>query len=179
MPEVADQVRIIYAGRVQAWNTYSNCKKMSDCEDIDGFMVSTASYTPEFIDIVNVRENDRPQEKERQKKKGNTFKYSVNSSSHMTKEATAKRRKEREERGEKIEEEEKQAEVDEETCTEERNEDKTEKRNKKDGSFKKQANKDVIQTKEAQREVKKLSLRSQLLSKRWQQRTLVTLLPYL
>jgi len=48
---VADAVRIIYGGSVNA----ANCKELSNQPDIDGFLVGGSSLKPEFVDIVNAR----------------------------------------------------------------------------------------------------------------------------
>ncbi|KAH7647053.1 triose-phosphate isomerase [Cryptosporidium bovis] len=45
----SESVRIIYGGSV----TPENCKAMTLCQDIDGFLVGGASLKPSFIEIVN------------------------------------------------------------------------------------------------------------------------------
>lgn len=47
--EAAQTIRIIYGGSV----TGANCQELSQCPDIDGFLVGGASLKPEFKDIVN------------------------------------------------------------------------------------------------------------------------------
>ncbi|KAK8802617.1 hypothetical protein WA171_006293 [Blastocystis sp. BT1] len=48
-PAVAENVRIIYGGSVNA----KNCDNLISKEDIDGFLVGGASLKPEFIQIIN------------------------------------------------------------------------------------------------------------------------------
>jgi len=50
-PDVAENIRIIYGGSVNA----KNCKELSTQKDIDGFLVGGASLKPEFVDIVNAK----------------------------------------------------------------------------------------------------------------------------
>ena len=47
-PEVADAIRSIYGGSVNAGNS----QELAGQEDIDGFLVGGASLKPEFIDII-------------------------------------------------------------------------------------------------------------------------------
>ncbi|KZV71064.1 triose phosphate isomerase [Peniophora sp. CONT] len=49
--EVAEAVRIIYGGSVNA----KNCKELGTQPDIDGFLVGGASLKPEFVDIINTK----------------------------------------------------------------------------------------------------------------------------
>lgn len=49
-PAVARAVRIIYGGSVKG----SNCQSLSNCPNIDGFLVGGASLLPEFVDIMHV-----------------------------------------------------------------------------------------------------------------------------
>ena len=49
--EVAQSVRILYGGSVNA----KNCKELAKKADIDGFLVGGASLKAEFIDIINAR----------------------------------------------------------------------------------------------------------------------------
>ena len=46
---VADKVRIIYGGSVNA----KNCNELGQQADIDGFLVGGASLKPEFVNIIN------------------------------------------------------------------------------------------------------------------------------
>ena len=46
---VADKVRIIYGGSVNA----KNCNELGKQADIDGFLVGGASLKPEFVNIIN------------------------------------------------------------------------------------------------------------------------------
>jgi len=46
--EVADSVRIIYGGPINA----ANCVELSEVEGVDGFLVSDASLTTEFLEIA-------------------------------------------------------------------------------------------------------------------------------
>ena len=48
-PAVAEKVRIIYGGSVNA----KNCDNLISKEDIDGFLVGGASLKPEFVQIMN------------------------------------------------------------------------------------------------------------------------------
>ena len=48
--KVALETRIQYGGSVNA----KNCKELSECPDIDGFLVGGASLKPEFADIVRI-----------------------------------------------------------------------------------------------------------------------------
>lgn len=48
-PAVAESVRIIYGGSVNA----KNCDNLISKEDIDGFLVGGASLKPEFVQIIN------------------------------------------------------------------------------------------------------------------------------
>jgi len=50
-PMVARTTRIIYGGSVTA----SNCKKLGEKPDIDGFLVGGASLKPDFIEIIHAR----------------------------------------------------------------------------------------------------------------------------
>ncbi|KAI0030549.1 triose phosphate isomerase [Vararia minispora EC-137] len=50
-PAIADAVRIIYGGSVNA----KNCKETGNQPDVDGFLVGGASLKPEFVDIVNTK----------------------------------------------------------------------------------------------------------------------------
>ncbi|CAH1776121.1 unnamed protein product [Owenia fusiformis] len=50
-PAVAQNVRILYGGSVNA----ANCKELGTQPDIDGFLVGGASLKPEFVDIINAR----------------------------------------------------------------------------------------------------------------------------
>ena len=47
--EVADKVRIIYGGSVNA----KNCDELGKQADIDGFLVGGAALKPEFVNIIN------------------------------------------------------------------------------------------------------------------------------
>jgi len=47
--EVADSVRILYGGSVNA----KNCKELAGKADVDGFLVGGASLKPEFSEIIN------------------------------------------------------------------------------------------------------------------------------
>ncbi|CAM9615628.1 unnamed protein product [Discosporangium mesarthrocarpum] len=47
-PDVAESLRIIYGGSVKA----ANAGALSDCTDIDGFLVGGASLKPEFVDVI-------------------------------------------------------------------------------------------------------------------------------
>lgn len=47
--EIANNVRIIYGGSVNA----KNCSELAQLPDVDGFLVGGASLKPEFTDIVN------------------------------------------------------------------------------------------------------------------------------
>eukprot|EP00127_Corallochytrium_limacisporum_P006509 Clim_evm40s229 gene=Clim_evmTU40s229 len=51
-PEIANSLRIIYGGSVNA----KNCKELATKPDIDGFLVGGASLKPEFVDIINSRD---------------------------------------------------------------------------------------------------------------------------
>ena len=48
-PAVAENVRIVYGGSVNA----KNCDNLISKEDIDGFLVGGASLKPEFVQIIN------------------------------------------------------------------------------------------------------------------------------
>jgi triosephosphate isomerase len=50
--KVAEAIRIQYGGSVTA----KNCKELSECPDIDGFLVGGASLKPEFVEIVKITE---------------------------------------------------------------------------------------------------------------------------
>ena len=50
--EVAQAVRIIYGGSVNA----GNCQELAGQSDIDGFLVGGASLKPEFIAIIKSAE---------------------------------------------------------------------------------------------------------------------------
>ncbi|KAG5650003.1 hypothetical protein H0H81_001100 [Sphagnurus paluster] len=50
-PVVASATRIIYGGSVTA----SNCKELSTQPDVDGFLVGGASLKPEFVNIINAK----------------------------------------------------------------------------------------------------------------------------
>jgi len=52
--EAASNTRIIYGGSVNG----ANCKELAALPDIDGFLVGGASLKPEFVDIINCREDD-------------------------------------------------------------------------------------------------------------------------
>ncbi|OQR94645.1 triosephosphate isomerase [Thraustotheca clavata] len=47
-PEVAQNLRIIYGGSVNA----KNCNELIALHDVDGFLVGGASLKPEFVDII-------------------------------------------------------------------------------------------------------------------------------
>ncbi|XP_028391189.1 triosephosphate isomerase-like [Dendronephthya gigantea] len=47
--DVANSVRIIYGGSVNA----KNCRELATKPDVDGFLVGGASLKPEFIEIIN------------------------------------------------------------------------------------------------------------------------------
>jgi glyceraldehyde 3-phosphate dehydrogenase len=51
-PNVANKIRIIYGGSANAGNT----PILSQKEDIDGFLVGSASLNPEFVDIINCQQ---------------------------------------------------------------------------------------------------------------------------
>lgn len=48
-PAVAEDVRILYGGSVNA----KNCKDLGSKPDVDGFLVGGASLKPEFLDVVD------------------------------------------------------------------------------------------------------------------------------
>lgn len=50
-PSVADHVRILYGGSVNA----GNAKDLGAKPDVDGFLVGGASLKPEFVTIINAR----------------------------------------------------------------------------------------------------------------------------
>lgn len=50
-PAVAASTRIVYAGNVTA----ASSKELSAQPDVDGFLVSGAVLTSEFVKIVNIR----------------------------------------------------------------------------------------------------------------------------
>ncbi|CAH1188187.1 unnamed protein product [Phyllotreta striolata] len=50
-PEISNCVRIIFGGRV----TGRNCRKLSEEPDVDGFLVSGACLTSEFLEIINLK----------------------------------------------------------------------------------------------------------------------------
>ena len=49
--DVANSVRIIYGGSVNA----KNCRELATKPDVDGFLVGGASLKPEFIQIINAK----------------------------------------------------------------------------------------------------------------------------
>lgn len=51
--DAAAKLIIIYGGSVNA----SNCKALARMSDIDGFLVGGASLKPDFVQIMNARQD--------------------------------------------------------------------------------------------------------------------------